>query len=175
VTGTTNGNGAVRGVYLTNRAVLSGFTVTNGATLDSGDSFSELSGGGIQCAFTNMFVTQPALVTNCVISGNAAYANGGGVLGGRLLSCVIAENASRYEGGGAWGAALSNCTLQGNQSLFGGGGGAFGSTLSHSLVISNSAPRSAGVLLSALSDCTVSGNVAYDLGGGVGVGRRRTA
>src|SRR5581483_5433062 len=58
VPGTTNGTGAVRCVYLAAGSTLSGFTLTNGATVNS------QTGGGVYAS---------GLVTNCIITGNAAY------------------------------------------------------------------------------------------------------
>src|SRR6185369_15748557 len=60
IPGTTNGDGAIRCVYLTNGASLSGFTLTNGATRAGGDLFLEQEAGGIYCASTSV------LVSNCV-------------------------------------------------------------------------------------------------------------
>lgn len=70
VPGTTNGDGAVRCVYLTNGAVLTGFTLTSGATRTNGDDFVEQSGGGLWCDSTN------AVVADCVLSGNSAEYGG---------------------------------------------------------------------------------------------------
>ena len=71
---TITGDSAVRCVYLTNNAVLTGFTLTNGATRDAGDGNLEQSGGGAWCESTN------ARLTNCVFTANVANNSGGGIL-----------------------------------------------------------------------------------------------
>ena len=83
VPGTTNGDGAIRCVYLASGGSLSGFTLTQGATQPSG----EQSGGGVWCADAS------AVVSNCVIVTNAAYSLGGGAYSGTLLNCTLAGNA----------------------------------------------------------------------------------
>src|SRR5262245_11120632 len=69
VPGTTNGDGAIRCVYLTNGAALIGFTLTNGAVTRT-DACSDRSlvepsssGGGVWCESTNAFLL------NCVLTG----------------------------------------------------------------------------------------------------------
>ena len=56
------GNSAVRCVYLSDGAILSGFTLTNGATRNSGDLTRERSGGGLWCQSTNSFASNCVLV-----------------------------------------------------------------------------------------------------------------
>ena len=73
--GATNGSAAIRCAYLTNGATLAGFTLRGGATQRAGTS-ADLGGGGILCEPGN------ALVSNCVVSGNASYYGGGGVYRG---------------------------------------------------------------------------------------------
>jgi hypothetical protein len=129
----TNGPGAVRCAWLTNGAVLSGFTLQNGATLNTGDTMALQSGGGVWCASTN------ALVSNCLLSNNFACYGGGGIGFGTLNNSLVVLNVAAY-GGGAYNATLNNCTLQNNfttVAFSGKGGGTFGGFIQNSIVMNN--------------------------------------
>ncbi len=107
--GMTNGPSAVRCAWLTNGASLVGFTLTAGATLNSGSQFTLGSGGGIWCASTNAFVR------NCVIVSNTAVDNGAGIYQGTLTACLVSRNTNPFASGGAvYQSVLENCTIVSN-------------------------------------------------------------
>jgi hypothetical protein len=160
VPGATNGNGAIRCVYLTNGASLSGFTLSNGATRSSGDYYRERSGGGVWCASAD------AVITDCTFTGNAAYF-GGGVYLGTLDRCTLAGNTA-YEGGATYSNLLSRCVLMGNLASYGGGGARYGA-LSNCTLLGNSAMYGGGAHSSTLNNCTLTGNSAHN-GGGAAAG-----
>lgn len=163
---TINGDGAIRCVYLTNGATLSGFTLTNGSTQLSGDPEREQSGAGIWCDSPSI------VVSNCLIVGNSAAYWGGGVYSGTLLGCVLSNNSGGYYigsggGGGAYSAILNGCVVRSN--LTGGAGGGVGNcSLSNCALEANRSWRTAGgASLSTLDNCTLTGNSAGSSGGGV--------
>lgn len=132
------GSDAVRCVWMTNGAVLAGFTLGNGATLDNfGDFTTDPNGGGVWAQ------SGSAIASNCVILNCSAY----------------------FRGGGAHQVTLNQCRLSGNSALT-GGGGAYESTLNNCVLSGNSAPSGGGATLCTLNNCTVSGNSATILGGG---------
>ncbi len=182
---TINGVGSIRCVYLTNEAVLSGFTLTRGAARLVGVATPNQvqSGGGVFCASAG------EIVTNCVLTGNSAP-YGGGASGGTLHNCLISSNAAT-KGGGAHDSILNSCTLTGNtassdgggaldSTLYscvlsgnsaGSGGGSGGGTLNNCTLNDNSARSFGGGAASAtLNNCTLSGNSAAQLGGGAYIG-----
>jgi hypothetical protein len=184
---------AVRCVYLTNGTILSGFTLTNGA---SG------YGGGIYCESTNAVVTNCMLVgnicgaplngggggahsgtlNNCTLTGNSSYQDGGGADSCMLNNCLLTGNSTLRSGGGAYNSVLNNCVLQGNSAtayyylsfIWGSGGGANGGTLIDCTLTGNSAAYGGGVSGGTLINCTLTGNAAYSdvysKGGGYGGG-----
>jgi hypothetical protein len=135
----TNGPLAVRCAWLTNGAVLSGFTLMNGATGTGGfEGGSADSGGGVFCASTN------GVVANCVLTNNSAIF-GAGASSGTLNNCLLVDNTAFQLGGGAILATLNNCTVISNYcSIYvangngnGSGAGAFDCMARNSILLNN--------------------------------------
>ena len=165
----TNGPGAIRCAWLTNKAILGGFTLYGGATRAIVNG-SDLSGGGV-IGSTN------AVVSNCTLSNNAAATGGGGGYGLTLINCLLLNNrvlgipgnGVTSMGGGADFCSLQNCTVRGNYAPY-GGGTAYG-VLKNCAVVGNSAGQEAGgAYYGTLVNCTVMRNqslsTTYDFGGG---------
>jgi len=164
--GTTNGDGAIRCVYLTNDTLLSGFTLAEGATRAAGDSIHEQKGGGLWCESAS------GVVTNCLIVNNTAHSGGGGALGGTLVACTIISNSvpkSSWwgDGGGVDGSTVSGSSLRGNFAWY--GGGAFRSTLEECLIVANWAwDAGGGADHSTLRRCILVENLSNGGGGAWG-------
>jgi hypothetical protein len=146
--GVTNGDGAIRCAYVTNAAILSGFTLTNGATraYGHGDYSKEQNGGGVWC--------EPGgTVTNCIIVGNSAGNYGGGAGQGSIVACVLRGNSAAIGGGGSFGSTLHSCALVENAAME--GGGAYLSTLHNCTLIRNSASSGGGAVNCAVTNSIV--------------------
>ncbi len=159
-TGGGNGSNAVRCVYIS-AGTLSGFTITNGHTMTSGDYGYDQSGGGV-----NVY-EGTGTVTDCIIAGNYAY-NGAGSYYGTFNNCLFKSNSASGYGGASYYSTLNNCTLTDNTAVSGGGGSRDG-TLSNCIITDNSAPYGGGCYRGSLYSCTVVNNSAegYSYGGGV--------
>jgi hypothetical protein len=151
------GSAAVRCVYLTNGAVLSGFTLTNGATQASGDLSKQQSGGAVYCELGS------AVVSNCVLIGNAAANSGGGSCFGTFNNCTFTNNTASSGGAASFG-TLGNCTLAGNTGNS-YGGGAYNCSLSKCLLRTNYAAYGGGAFSGRLDFCTLTNNSAASGGG----------
>ena len=153
------GDSAVRCAYVGTNAVLEGFTLTHGATRSSGDVNRERCGGGVMCESSGV-------LSNCVLTGNSASSDGGGVYGGTLYNCTLTDNSASSGGGGVYGGMLYNCLLTGN-SASSYGGGAYGSMLYHCAISGNSVSNfGGGIYDGTLYNCTLLWNSAR-YGGGV--------
>jgi parallel beta-helix repeat protein len=154
---------AVRCVYLTNGASLSGFTLRYGSTRAAGDVYLEQSGGGLWCESVTENV-----VSNCIVSDNLAKSFGGGAMYGTLNACQVLRNSLSGGGGGVYVSTLNDCTLAGNSSTRGLGGGAYYASLNRCVLTNNTAGYYGGAAYdSTLTNCVVIGNSAADSGGGI--------
>ena len=163
--GKPNWETAIRCVWLTNGAVLSGFTLTNG-DVSSGE------GGGVSGPSTTLaeVATNCCVVSNCIIADCYTH----GAIGCTLNNCTIRNNTNYYGwGGGVQTCVLNNCTLAGNNAGYGQGGGADTCVLNTCLLVGNTqTPQTGffgggGASRSTLNNCTLIGNRAADYGGGV--------
>src|SRR5215469_1231544 len=163
VPGTTNGDAAVRCVYLGDQSSLIGFTLTGGATRTNGDWGGDESGGGAGCG------ENYAVISNCVFIANSSAIWGAGVYGGYLNNCLIVSNSCAGIGGGSYSLYLNNCLIAWNYAAVGGGG--FGAppfwytdyTATNCIIISNlSSNYGGGAYGGALEYCTLSNNICMD-------------
>jgi hypothetical protein len=169
-------SGARRCAFVGSNSFLIGFTLTGGGTLSTGDLIKDQSGGGLWCEPGGM-------VSNCVVSGNHAYCNGGGACQGTFYNCIFTNNllttsGSAVKGGGTYQAVLHDCLLISNRvsSSFPGGkgGGSYDSTLFNCQLIGNSVNNGdltgtgGGAFLGTLYNCVLAGNVGSGYGGGAG-------
>ncbi len=149
------GTSAVRCVYLTSGATLTGFTLTNGATLGT------TGGGGAGGVLGDS--ENGALVSNCIVACNESS----GAYRVSLYHCVISNNAAGPAGllgGGAASCFLSNCTVVGNSAFI--GGGAADSMLVDCAVNNNSASLYSGAADSCtLIRCGLTNNVSSEEAG----------
>ena len=160
--GITNGYYSIRCAYLTNGAVLSGFTLTNGATMgpiETGQSNELYCGGGVYCASSNV------VVSNCILTGNAAALEGGGAFSGSLFACSLMTNSAR-RGGGVANATLTGCTVMGNSGSD-AGGGAYKATLTNCTLTGNLSGNGGGLSEGTMVNCSVTSNLGLSSGGGV--------
>ncbi len=156
---TTNGPAAVRGVYLANGAKLIGFTVRKGATASTAVN-ADILGGGVYCTVT------AAMISNCVVIGNVAHGQGGGVSSGMIFDSLIVSNRSVDSyGGGARGSIMNGCSLSYNQAFHYGGGGT-AVTATNCIFAYNRASGGGAVSSGTLYNCLMYGNLADSQGGG---------
>lgn len=146
ITGLIHGNNSnVRGVFLENNSLLSGFVVSNCSTrmLDEG--------GGVY--------SHGGMVTNCIIAHNEGLSNGGGVYSdweGLVVDSVITYNEGK-NGGGVAGGYVKSCLIAHNEAI--DGGGAAFSYVTDSYITNNSASSDGGGLSdSEAYSCVISGN-----------------
>ena len=165
---------AMRCAYLTNGAVLAGFTLTNGYASGTG---KDPYGGGA-------FLDSGGMISNCALVGNLANGNGGGAYldhGGSLSDCHLINNSvvDPCWGGGAFcagGGTLERCLIADGQAARGGGvyldgGGA----VTHSVVYNNGVATFMGPGIGGgiyadggtVDNCLIVGNSA--VGGAAGV------
>ena len=161
IAGRNSGPATMRCVWLASGATLSGFTITNGASLAVGDYVTNRFGGGVWCE-------TGAVVSNCVISRNFATGNsGGGAAFGQFFDCNFTSNNAAW-GAGAFSSQCVRCTFVANNATTGGGAGSQCKFLRCLLSTNTSSTSYGGAYMGTLTDCVLSNNVCGSSGGGAG-------
>ena len=169
IAGNGAGNGANTGIrcaYLANGAVLSGFTLTNGATLSSVNISNDENGGGVWCQ------SDSVVVTNCILTGNHAFGFGGAAYQGTFDNCLIIGNVAHFSGGGLYACVANSTLISSNIAQDGNGGGGYSNVLNNCVLQYNrTSANGGGAYASTMVNCTVVSNTATESGGGVEIGK----
>lgn len=138
--------------------VLDGFSITN-----------------MHSAAIIFYHSSSPTITNCIITGNSALRDGGGIYShpdaqATITNCTITGNTAGYDGGGIYSdessLTLINCTIAGNTAGYDGGGIYSFSydtslTMINCTIMGNTADRNGGGIFSARSDPTISNTILW--------------
>ena len=178
---TDNSNHVIYNDGVSNTAILDGFTITKGNSIDGGgiynsnsspvlrnliiqDNYANRWGGGIY-----IFLSSPTIY-NCIITGNKSNEGGGIYIinsSPTITNCIVTNNES-VKGGGLCNNSfafptLTNCTISGNSAAYGGGVynvDNSNSTLNNTIVWGNTA-NTAGQQLNNMSGTITLNNSCY--------------
>jgi predicted outer membrane repeat protein len=136
----------VIGVLLT--VTISGLTIQNGFNTETGALGA--GGGGIAGPFSIL------TISNCVVRGNTAFANGGGIYanGLTLTNSTVSDNTTNGVGGGIGVVAEGSVTVR-------------DSTLRHNIAADGGGLYNAGT--TTIASSTITDNIAQGSGGGLDV------
>ena len=177
------GSNAVRCAYVF-MGTLSGFTLTDGHTMTNGLRGRDASGGAAYAmggtltncvmtgnsAFYDGGATYYGIIRDCAATGNWAGANGGAMLSGDIAGCSVAANTAMGSGGGVYGAALGDSMISSNHAAISGGGIAY-CLATRCVLRGNTAEyRGAGALNGTVRNSVLFGNAAQQGGGSYGSG-----
>jgi hypothetical protein len=156
------GINAVRGVYITNTALLSGFTIREGHTDLKGHDQYELTAGGI-------YADPGCTISNCILIKNYGINAGGAFVNNcRMVDSVVEDNRADEVGGGLLlflGAHASECIINDNDANQGGGVYAAYAPAANAFDESSQVASMNGITV--LENCHVCSNNGYASGGGV--------
>jgi parallel beta-helix repeat protein len=146
------------------KAVVSGFTITNGYC-------SNEYGGGIYCTNT----LSPTIINCKIINNTASFGGGIGCLGRlSITNSTVSGNKASYGGGIGCGesSTITNCTLSGNTASERGGGiySSQSFTITHCTISGNTASFGGGIdcaKSSIITNSTILKNTASSSGGGI--------
>jgi len=134
-------------------SLLCGLTIVNG--------YAAGNGGGVYCS------DYDPVLTNCIITGNSATGDGGGMHRGTAKSCTINGNsASNGGGGGLYSGNAYACTIQSN-SASGYGGGMRHGTARSCTISDNTASAGGGMYFGNSYNCIIVKNSASGSGAGM--------
>ncbi|MBN1124225.1 MAG: hypothetical protein JXA82_04395 [Sedimentisphaerales bacterium] len=149
--------------------VLDGFVIAGGQA--DGETWKDKLGGGIYGYGSGV---HKAIVQNCILEGNMAWAQGGGAYSSSTFQdCIVRSNCAESGGGLAAGGQVQRCLIEGNFALDAGGGvQVLGSPHVIDCMIRANMAGSGGGLSTVYDDplverCQFMGNTASNLGGGV--------
>ncbi|NCD32636.1 MAG: VCBS repeat-containing protein [Spartobacteria bacterium] len=155
------GSDAVRCVYASSNAAISGFTLEQGGTMAGDAVSSDVTGGGC-------YVKGMSVIDNCIFQQNNA--SFGGALGAEgvhfVIDSLFTDNFASQIGGAGYRSLMIGCTAYSNSAVVGAGGIAGASSNDYAIaansIVYGNTPNDANAFVAAMNSCLASTNDLLD-------------